>query len=102
MTEAKPPSSSSAGRPRTITSLTRSRPSPLSRNIRLDSGEITYGGFATTRSNRSPATGSRRLPCRSSTFCTPFRARLKRAKASARSFTSVATTRSACREASSA
>ena len=42
--------------------------------------------------NRSPTTGSSRLPSRSSTFATPFRARLKAANASARAFTSVATT----------
>ncbi len=42
--------------------------------------------------NRSPTTGSSRLPSRSSTFVTPLRARLKAANASARAFTSVATT----------
>ena len=54
------------------------------------------------QANRSPVTGSSRLPSRSSTFVTPFRARLKAANPSARRFTSVATTCSAWRESRSA
>ena len=51
-----------AGSSPTSRSLTRSRPSPLSRNRYSDSGEITYGGFDTPRSNLSPSTGSKKLP----------------------------------------
>jgi hypothetical protein len=69
---------------------------PLSRNRYARSGEITYGGFATTRSNCSPSTGSKKLPWRSSTFWTPLSAALNAACASALGFTSVATTRSEC------
>jgi hypothetical protein len=50
---------------------------PPSRNRYALSGETTYGGFATTRSNRSPSTGSKKLPSRVSTLSTPLRAALK-------------------------
>jgi hypothetical protein len=49
---------------------------PPSRNRNAVSGDTTYGGFATTRSNSSPATGSKKLPSRVSTFSAPLRAAL--------------------------
>ena len=66
------------------------------------SGETTKGGFETTRSNRSPSTGSKKLPRRTSTFARPLSAALKAVYATARSLTSVATTCFACRAASTA
>ena len=68
------------------------------RGVRRDD----VGRVGDEESNRSPMTGSSRLPARSSTFVTPFRARLKAANPSARPFTSVATTCSAWRESRSA
>ena len=56
-------------------------------------GETTKGGLETTRSKRSPATGSNRLPARRSTS-RPFRAAVRAAKARARGFVSVADDRS--------
>ena len=88
-------SSRCAGSSPTSCSLTVSPGRPLSRKMCAVSGEITYGGLQTTRSKRSPLTGSKKLPARSSTFATPFSAVLNAANASARSFTSVATTRAA-------
>ena len=56
---------------------------------------MTNGGFVAIRSNRSPATGSKKEPSRTSTGTgTSLRAALKRAIRSARLFTSVATTAS--------
>ncbi len=68
-------------------------------------GVMTNGGLLTTRSNRSPATGSSIEPSRVST--TPseglrLSAALNRVKARARSSTSVATTTRVCRAACSA
>ena len=54
--------------PRTTCSETASPRMPLSRNRYALSGETTYGGFATTRSNCSPSTGSKKLPSRVSTL----------------------------------
>src|SRR5215469_10057401 len=54
------------------------------------------------RSKRSWAAGSKKFPRRNSVFDTPLRWALSAAIASARGFTSVATTVSACRDASSA
>ena len=100
--EAKPSGWSTVGSDSSSSSLTRSRPRPLSRKMRSFSGEIAKGGFETTRSKRSPATGSRKLPSRSSTLSAPFSAQLNSANASARSLTSVATTAPACLAASTA
>ena len=63
---------------------------------------MTYGGLLTTRSKCSPSTGSSRLPWRNSMPSIPFSAALNAANESARGFTSVATTCSLCRAASSA
>ena len=82
--------------PRTTSSDTPSPRMPPSRNRYAVSGETTYGGFATTRSNCSPATGSKKLPALVSTLSTPFSTALSLVYASARWFTSVATTCSAC------
>ena len=54
------------------------------------------------RSKRSPATASKRLPSRASTFVNPFIAAFTSVKASARGLMSVATTCEAWRAASSA
>ena len=43
------------------------------------SGETTYGGLATTRSNCSPSTGSKKLPCRVSMLSAPLSAALNAA-----------------------
>ena len=53
---------------------------PLSRKRNADSGEITYGGLRGDEPKRSPATGSKKLPARSSTFSTPLSAALNAAK----------------------
>ncbi len=95
-TQAKPPGASTVGAALTTSSETASPRMPLSRNRYALSGETTYGGFATTRSNCSPSTGSKKLPARVSMLSAPLSAALNAAKASARGFTSVATTRSAC------
>ncbi len=58
-------------------------------------GETTNGGLVTTRSKRSPATGSNRLPARTSTV-TRLSAAFSRVIARARSLTSVATTSPTC------
>ena len=59
-------------------------------------GEITNGGLVLIRSKRSPATGAKNDPSRTSTrSATSLSAALKRARSSARWLTSVATTRSA-------
>ena len=55
---------------------------------------MTNGGLLTTRSKRSPTTGSKRFPDRRS-IGTSASAVVKRAKARARSERSVATTRAA-------
>ena len=52
---------------------------PLSRNRYALSGETTYGGLATTRSNCSPPTGSKKLPARVSTLSAPLSAALNAA-----------------------
>ena len=83
-------------RRRTTCSDTASPRRPPSRKRNALSGETTYGGFATTRSNCSPSTGSKKLPSRVSTLPTPLSAMLKSAYASARALTSVATTLFAC------
>ncbi len=59
-------------------------------------GEITNGGLVATRSNSSPATGSKKEPARTSRLSTPLRAALNRVSRSARSLTSVATTVPEC------
>ena len=66
------------------------------RNVVLgeSSGRATKGGCATTRSNVSPPTGANMSPRRTSTFATSFIHALTRARATARSLMSVATTRS--------
>ena len=99
---ARPPSARRSPTCRTTASQNESPGRPLSRNRKSVSGEITYGGLETTRSNVSPATGSNRLPWRSSMFSIRLSAALKAAYASARAFTSVATTLSACCARSSA
>ena len=68
-----------AGAVRTTCSETASPRMPPSRKRKVLSGETTYGGFATTRSNCSPSTGSKKLPCRVSTLSTPLSAALNAA-----------------------
>ena len=60
---------------------------------------MTNGGFETIWSNRSPRTGSNRLPCRNSMLWMPLSSALSRARSRARSEMSVATTVRACRAA---
>ena len=78
-TEANPPGASAAGVARTTCSETASPRMPPSRNRYALSGETTYGGFATTRSNCSPSTGSKKLPSRVSTLPAPLSAALNAA-----------------------
>ena len=74
-----PPGASAAGVARTTCSETASPDMPPSRNRYVVSGETTYGGLATTRSNCSPSTGSKKLPARVSTLPTPLSAALNAA-----------------------
>ena len=93
----QPPSASTAGAPVTIRRTISSPGSPESRYTSRSpaADDITNGGLVTTRSNRSPATGSYRSPARSS-YATCDSSAVSRAIASARSLTSVATTSPAC------
>ena len=87
---------------RTTRSESSSAGSPPSRYCQRDSGETTYGALHVIRSNVSPATGSKRLPSRTSTLSSSFNAALISVNASARGLTSVAITWSLCCAASSA
>ena len=73
-----------------------------SRYCQRSSGETTYGALHVIRSNVSPATGSNRLPSRTSRLSIPFSAAFSAVNATARGFRSVAITWSLCRAASSA
>ena len=97
VTEAKAPSLRCSGRDVNTISDTESPLRPLSRNAYSLSGETMNGGLQEIRSNRSPATGSKKFPSRHSTFVTPFSWALKLVSQSARGRTLVATTRRACR-----
>ena len=98
-----PPGSRCSAAPRITASTIASPTMPPSRYSYSGTpgarGVITNGGFDTIRSNRSPATGSKRLPSRNSTPSMPFSSTFRRARRSARSEMSVATIRSAKRDA---
>ena len=98
LSRTRPPRGA-AGARRTTSRETVSPSRPLSRKRNADSGEITYGGLQVTSPKRLPSTGSKKLPQRNSMFSAPFSLALNAANLSARSLTSVATTRSLWRAA---